>query len=190
MVHSFDVLMTFRTINPGRRARSVAFLLKFALFVCINTASALGFPRVDLDELVLSDFVAVFLCFEVMWSSQFLLNLLSVMKGVKAQLSRVELIFRFLHYTLFTIFRILISNSILEKFGGSGWRCAAVYVLFLEFNGIVIKLMKGDRNPRVLLSTFAESLVISLLVAFNKQMYPLLAVLLIKRHLVSQIVRT
>jgi hypothetical protein len=192
LVHSFDVLMSYRSTNPGRKSRSIAFVLKFALFVLVNSLShfsSVPFPPLTLDAIVLSDFISLFLCLEMCWSTWVVDSALRIIKGKAAQLSRIELAIRFFHYTLFTIFRVIMAFSIIEKFGINSWQCILVCLLFMEFNGVVLKLMTGERTVAKVFSTFAESLVVSCIVVPIPQFFTLLPVILIKRHLISQIAR-
>ena len=91
------------------------------------------------------------------WSTWVVDSALRIIKGKAAQLSRIELAIRFFHYTLFTIFRVIMAFSIIEKFGINSWQCILVCLLFMEFNGVVLKLMTGERTVAKVFSTYAES---------------------------------
>ena len=191
LIHSLDVLLSYRATSPNRGSRLIPFILKFALFFWVNflsEVSGLSFHRVEIDDTIMSEFIMLYVVLEIFWLSETLQKMLFIFKGDISLLTRSQKILRALYYTLFTTFRVLSSYKMIEKFGEDFRHSFVVVLLFLEINGIILKTFKGERHIAKLFSSLPQSFLVSFLVAWDHRTFPLLASLLAYRHLVSQIV--
>ena len=187
LVHSLDILVAYRSIDPRRGSRVIPFILKFALFVCVNTLHSLTgipFPSVQFDELTTSDFALLFVLVEVLWGSAFLRSTVRLLKGDISQLSQYEKSFRLIHTLLFTAFRLIAGQRMLVMFSDHYWQSLLVTILFLEFNGVILKLLKGERNLKKLSASMVESVVVGAVASIHPMSYVVLAYTLVNRHLI------
>ena len=190
LVHSVDILVAYRLTYPTRWSRFVPFVLKFALFVCVNgIRSLLGipFPTVPFDDQTMSDFIILSFLLELMWQTKSLDLFCQILKGDIFFLSPFQRSIRFLHTIFFTTFRLFAGYKIIHSFSADYWQCVFVIVLFLELNGMILKSMKGERSLSNLFASVRESATVALIVSIDSGLYLVLAYILIDRHLMALI---
>lgn len=188
LVHSVDILMSYRATSPTRASRTVAFILKLPLFMVVNSIrhfAAAPFPSVPFDAQTIYDFILLFLTFEVLWQSKFLELVMFVLKGDASLLTFGQRIVRAIHTALFTTFRLLAGFKLIQTFSDSYWQCVFVIVSFLEFNGAVLKLMKGERSLVNLFATMRESVTVAMVTSVDIGLYLVLAYTLVDRHILQ-----
>jgi hypothetical protein len=184
-IHSFDIIVGYRSVKPNRISRFAPFLMKFALFILINSSKSLAgidFPSVTFDQNVMYDFIYIYWFIEIIWNSRLLDYITKTLKGDFNLLSRIQVCFRIIHSVFFTLFRLITGYRVLQMFSGVYWQCVVACVLFLEFNGWLLKYIKGGSRAGAYTSTLLQSCVGSSLAAWDMRMYPVLAMLLLHRH--------
>ena len=185
IVHTLDILVAYKSTLPTRFSRVVPFVLKFALFVCANGIRSIfgtSFPPVPFDQQTMNDFIVIYVLVELVWESKSLDLICLILKGNISLLTQFQKSIRFLHTILFTIFRLIAGYKLVHSFSADYWQCVFVIVLFLEFNGIILKWMKGERSLLNLFTSMRESVTVALVVAIDSGLYLVLAYILITRH--------
>lgn len=186
LLHSVDILLTFRSINPSRSLTFLPFLVKFALFIIVNSTRELFselITGVDLDWIVMRDFILLYLVVQCLWRTEALRSILSVIKGPACELDALASAIRIVHMSAFTFCRILTGCKAVEHFSVSYSFSVFILFLFLELNGMIWNLLKKSFDH--IWSTFHESIVVSLVVSADPNLCPLLVIVLLKRHLLT-----
>ena len=186
LVHSLDILLAFRSLNPHLGLMFLPFLMKFALFLAVNSTRELfsgAILEVKLDWDVMRDFVLLYLLVQTLWRTELLKTIVSVIKGPANGLDIRTSAIRIAHVTVFTFFRIQTGCKAVDQFAISYSFSVFILFLFLELNGIIWNLMKGSYDQ--LWSSFLESIIVSLVVSADTNLYLLLVLVLLKRHLLK-----
>ena len=189
LLHSLDVLFAYRSVNGPKLLSILPFVMKFALFVCMNllrSISDMKIPEVSLDESVLRDFILLYVAIASVWDSPMLTSLVSAFKGKSSWNLWLILSLRCLYYSAFTYFRYRAGSSAIELFQSEPRAVFLALFLFFELNGWVLAVFRRDFAP--LSSTF--SAIIAGLVALDPRLVFLLAPVLMYKHLYVPVCRT
>lgn len=189
VLHSVDVLVSFKAANGNLLASLVPFIMKFALFVCMNSFRVLlnpSLPTVSVDSLVMQDFVFLYFIASVAWNTPTFSRIANFFKGSREFSNRwIVALIRSIYYSAFTWFRIQAGTKAVSMFQENQCAVLVMLVLFLEFNGWLLAFCKRDFSR--VFSSLPRSLLVSSIVAADPALVILIAPLLMYRHLITPV---